>query len=141
MAGNTFTRRRIILLLALSSVMLVTLDLRGSGSVNGLRSVFGSVFRPVESVTRVVVRPVENAWHGITDYTVAQCPDGFVASGGGYIADLSQSPAVTVIENRPLDDGLGWTTYALNTSGGPITMRVYAMCVEGSAFAVGPTGP
>ena len=69
MAGNTFTRRRIILLLALSSVMLVTLDLRGSGSVNGLRSVFGSVFRPVESVTRVVVRPVENAWHGITDYT------------------------------------------------------------------------
>lgn len=69
MAGSTFTRRRAILLLALTSVMLVTLDLRGSGAVNGLRSVFGTLFRPVERVARVVVRPVENAWHGITDYS------------------------------------------------------------------------
>jgi rod shape-determining protein MreC len=67
-AGNSFTRRRAILLLALTSVMLVTLDLRGSGSVDGLRSLFGTLFRPVERVTRVVVRPAENAWHGITDY-------------------------------------------------------------------------
>ena len=69
MAGNSFSRRRIILLLVLTSVMLVTLDLRGSGSVRGVRSLFGVVFRPVESVARVVVRPVENAWHGITDYS------------------------------------------------------------------------
>ena len=68
MAGNTFTRRRAILLLALTSVLLITLDLRGSGAVNGMRSVFGTIFRPVERVARVVVRPVENAWHGITDY-------------------------------------------------------------------------
>ena len=69
MAGSTFTRRRIILLLALTTVMLVTMDLRGSGAVNGIRSLFGTVFRPVESVTRVVVRPVENAWNGITNYS------------------------------------------------------------------------
>ena len=70
MAGNsTFTRRRAILLLALTSVFLITMDLRGSGAVNGLRSVFGTVFRPVESVVRVATRPVENAWHGITNYT------------------------------------------------------------------------
>jgi rod shape-determining protein MreC len=67
-AGSTFTRRRVILLLALTTVMLVTMDLRGSGAVNGLRSLFGTVFRPVESVTRVVVRPVENAWNGIVNY-------------------------------------------------------------------------
>jgi rod shape-determining protein MreC len=67
-AGSTFTRRRVILLLALTTVMLVTMDLRGSGAVNGLRSVFGTVFRPVESVTRVIVRPVENAWNGIVNY-------------------------------------------------------------------------
>jgi rod shape-determining protein MreC len=67
-AGSTFTRRRVILLLALTTVMLVTMDLRGSGAVNGIRSLFGTVFRPVESVTRVVVRPVENAWNGIVNY-------------------------------------------------------------------------
>ena len=69
MAGNTFSRRRIILLLALTSVILVTLDLRDSGVVRGARSLFGAVFRPVETVTRVAVRPVENAWHGITNYS------------------------------------------------------------------------
>ncbi|NBU17516.1 MAG: rod shape-determining protein MreC, partial [Actinobacteria bacterium] len=69
MAGSTFTRRRIILLLALTTVMLVTMDLRGSGAVNGIRSLFGTVFRPIESVTRVFVRPVENAWNGITNYS------------------------------------------------------------------------
>ena len=49
--------------------MLITLDMRGSSSIHGVRSLFAAVFRPVESVTRVVVRPVENAWHGITDYS------------------------------------------------------------------------
>jgi rod shape-determining protein MreC len=67
-AGSTFTRRRAILLLTLTSVLLITLDLRGSSVVNGARSVFGTIFRPIESATRVVTRPVQNAWNGITHY-------------------------------------------------------------------------
>jgi hypothetical protein len=78
---------------------------------------------------------------GITDYAIANCIDGTVASGGGYIADLAQSPAVTIIENRPNDDGAGWTVYAFNNSGTTITVRVYAMCTEGTATSFGPTGP
>lgn len=68
MAGQSFTRRRVILLLALTSIILITLDLRGSAAVNFVRSTFGVVFRPVEGATRVVVRPIENLWHGVTDY-------------------------------------------------------------------------
>lgn len=68
MAGSSFTRRRAILLLTLTSVLLITLDLRGSSVVNGARSAFGSIFRPIESATRVVTRPVQNAWNGITNY-------------------------------------------------------------------------
>lgn len=68
MASYTFTRRRVIVLLALTSVMLITLDLRGSSVVGGLRSVFGVLFRPIETAARVVVRPMENVWYGITDY-------------------------------------------------------------------------
>jgi rod shape-determining protein MreC len=46
----------------------VTLDLQGSAATKSLRSIFGTVFRPVESVARVVTRPATNAWYGITHY-------------------------------------------------------------------------
>lgn len=68
MGRDGFTRRRVILLLALTSVILVTLDLRGSAVVNGARSAFDVLFRPVESAVRVVTRPVERTWRGIVDY-------------------------------------------------------------------------
>lgn len=68
MAGQSFTRRRVILLLALTSLILITLDLRDSGITNGLRDAFGVVFRPIESATRVVTNPIKNVWNGITNY-------------------------------------------------------------------------
>ena len=55
-------------LLVLTSIILVTLDLQGSAATRSLRSIFGTVFRPVESVARVVTRPATNAWYGITHY-------------------------------------------------------------------------
>jgi rod shape-determining protein MreC len=67
-AGYSFTRRRAILLLSLTSVLLITLDLRGSSAINFTRSAFGSIFRPIESATRVVTRPIQNTWNGITNY-------------------------------------------------------------------------
>jgi rod shape-determining protein MreC len=67
-AGQSFTRSRVILLLALTSVLLITLDLRGSGVVNFVRSTFGVVFQPLESAARVVTRPMQNAWNGMTNY-------------------------------------------------------------------------
>lgn len=68
MAVGQSTRRRAIILLILTSIILITLDLQNSSAVSGLRSFFGIIFRPVESTTRVVTRPVSNAWHGIFDY-------------------------------------------------------------------------
>lgn len=68
MAGLSINRRRAIVLLALTSVILLTLDLQGSSAVPVVRSAFGSVFRPIEGVARVVTRPISNAWYGITHY-------------------------------------------------------------------------
>jgi rod shape-determining protein MreC len=67
-AGYSFTRRRAILLLSLTSVILITMDLRGSSLINGVRSGFGVIFRPIETSARVVTRPLENAWNGMTHY-------------------------------------------------------------------------
>ena len=68
MAVAQSTRRRAIILLVLTSIILITLDLQNSSAVSGLRNVFGTIFRPVESTTRVITRPISNAWHGIFDY-------------------------------------------------------------------------
>jgi rod shape-determining protein MreC len=62
------SRRRAIAILALTSVLLITLDLRGSPVIDGARGAFGVVFAPFRDSVEVVTRPIENAWHGIRDY-------------------------------------------------------------------------
>lgn len=57
-----------IVVLLLTSIFLVTLDLRDSGFVSGVRDTFGTVFRPVEKLTNVVTKPISNAWRGVLDY-------------------------------------------------------------------------
>jgi rod shape-determining protein MreC len=61
-------RRRIILLLLLTSVLLVTIDLRGNAVFDAARSGFAVVFSPLESAAEVITRPVTDAWRGITEY-------------------------------------------------------------------------
>ncbi|MGA0958769.1 MAG: rod shape-determining protein MreC [Ilumatobacteraceae bacterium] len=63
------SRRRALALLALSSILLITLDLQGNSIVDGVRRAFGTVFEPIQDSARVVTRPIENAWRGITDYS------------------------------------------------------------------------
>lgn len=62
------SRRRALALLTLTSVLLITLDLQGNSVVDGVRRAFGAVFDPIQDSARVVTRPIENAWRGITDY-------------------------------------------------------------------------
>ena len=68
MAAGQSTRRRALILLVLTSIILITLDLQNSSAISGLRSVFGVVFRPIEGTTRVITRPVSNVWNGIINY-------------------------------------------------------------------------
>ncbi len=62
------SRRRAILLLVLSSVLLLTIDLRGNPLIDRARSAFAMVLSPFETAGRVVANPIRNAWHGATDY-------------------------------------------------------------------------
>ena len=68
MPNFSVSRRRALALLTLTSVLLITLDLQGNSVVDGARRVFGAVFAPIQESARVVTRPIENAWRGITDY-------------------------------------------------------------------------
>lgn len=68
MASLPISKRRAIALLALTSVLLLTLDLRGNAFIDRSREVFAVAFEPVRDGIRVVTRPVENAWRGIREF-------------------------------------------------------------------------
>jgi rod shape-determining protein MreC len=55
-------------LLVLTSVTVLTLDFRGSSIVTTARNAAATVFSPVRGAAQTVVRPFDNAWHGIFDY-------------------------------------------------------------------------
>ena len=61
-------RRRAIVLLLLTSVLLLTLDLRGNAVLDAVRTGYNKVLEPFESAADVVTRPIRNAWRGVTDY-------------------------------------------------------------------------
>ncbi|MFM8266637.1 MAG: rod shape-determining protein MreC [Ilumatobacteraceae bacterium] len=61
-------RRRVVLLVVLTSMMLITLDQRGSGIIDSARSAVSTALRPFETVARVVALPFERIWNAVFDY-------------------------------------------------------------------------
>jgi len=72
---------------------------------------------------------------GGNEFFAAYCPDGLIASGGGYIVS---DPAVAVVASYPETLGTGWVIHAVSSSAIPETVTTYAMCVEGIASTTGP---
>src|SRR5688500_12381713 len=68
MAVYTPGRRRAILILLLSSLLILTIDLRGNAIFDAIRSGYNQALRPFESASEVISRPIRNAWRGITQY-------------------------------------------------------------------------
>lgn len=68
MASVPVGRRRIIVLLVLTAVLLLTVDVRGNSTLDSARSAFNWALAPLETAVRVVTRPVAAAWNGITNY-------------------------------------------------------------------------
>jgi rod shape-determining protein MreC len=66
MAIYSAGRRRTMIILLLTSVLLITLDLRGNAVFNAARTGFGYALRPFEIAGDVVTQPVERMWSGIT---------------------------------------------------------------------------
>jgi rod shape-determining protein MreC len=65
---SSLSRRRVLLLVVLTCVLLITLDKRGNPVIDNMRSVFARVMRPFDTATKAVVLPLERAWHGVTGY-------------------------------------------------------------------------
>lgn len=61
-------RRGIIIALVVTSLMLITLDLRGSSLLDGARRVSVDVISPVGDVMSTLFSPLRRAWNGMFDY-------------------------------------------------------------------------
>jgi rod shape-determining protein MreC len=68
MAIYSVGRKRVMLALLLSCVLLLTIDLRGNRVVDAVRDAFGVVLAPVEAAIGVVTTPLERAWNGVVNY-------------------------------------------------------------------------
>jgi rod shape-determining protein MreC len=66
--GGSGRSRSTIIILALASITLLTLDFQGVGIVDGVRDGARTVFGPVESAADAVVDPFRDAWNGAFNY-------------------------------------------------------------------------
>ena len=66
---SSMSRRRVLLLVVLTCVLLITLDKRGNPVIDRTRSVFAACIQPVRHghARRSRCR-IERAWNGITNY-------------------------------------------------------------------------
>ena len=65
---SSLSRRRVIVLVVLTCLILITLDERGNRAVDGLRSAVGAVLHPIDTATRAIALPVERVWSATMDY-------------------------------------------------------------------------
>ncbi len=68
MATYSPGRRRVIFALALTSLFLLTLDLRGNQVLDGARTGFGVIFRPINRAGEVVTTPVVRLWRSYQEF-------------------------------------------------------------------------
>jgi len=88
--------RRTIIVLALLSVTLITVDLRGSELIDGSRAATTELTSPLAGFFRLLARPAVNAWNGARSYEElelenAQLRDKVEAQEGAAIAAEAKS--------------------------------------------------
>jgi cell shape-determining protein MreC len=65
---SSLSRRRVAVLLVLTSLLLITLDRRGNPVINSMRNVFASVLHPFETAADAVSQPIADAIDAMGEY-------------------------------------------------------------------------
>src|SRR5258706_2900011 len=67
---SSLSRRRVVVLLMLTSLMQITLDRRGNNQIiDKARQALAVVLRPSDVAADAISKPITNAWYGITHYS------------------------------------------------------------------------
>lgn len=65
-------------------------------------------------------------------HPVATCPDGYVATGGGWADSMVDFSAVTTGNDGPTTDGLGWQGHALYFQNTRTDIGITVACALGT---------
>lgn len=65
---SSLSRRRVMVLIVVTCLLLITLDKRGNPVIDSARSLFSRITSPVDTATNALVLPLERAWYGVTNY-------------------------------------------------------------------------
>ena len=65
---SNLSRRRVMVLIVVTCLLLITLDKRGNPIIDKMRGAFDRLTQPVDTATNALVLPLERAWYGITNY-------------------------------------------------------------------------
>ena len=64
----SLSRRRVVVLVVLTCLILITLDRQGNPVIDKVRSAMSLVLRPFDTAVEAMALPIERAWNGIVDY-------------------------------------------------------------------------
>ncbi|MEY2958353.1 MAG: putative rod shape-determining protein MreC [Actinomycetota bacterium] len=112
MAIYSAGRRRTIWILLLSSVLLITLDLRGNAVFDASRSAFEYALRPFEIAGEVVAGPVSRAWSGTTRVDDLEAEVDRLQDLVDQMRASQISGDAAVAENRALREQIGLESLA-----------------------------
>jgi rod shape-determining protein MreC len=65
---SSLSRKRVLVLLILTSLLLITLDRRDNVVIDKVRTGFQTVLKPFDAASEAIARPIARTWNGITDY-------------------------------------------------------------------------
>jgi rod shape-determining protein MreC len=65
---SSLSRKRVFVLLILTSLLLITLDRRDNAVINRARDSFQQVLKPFDTAADAIARPISRAWYGISNY-------------------------------------------------------------------------
>jgi rod shape-determining protein MreC len=143
----SLSRRRVLALLILTTILLITFDLRGNAVIDRSRETFGTVIDPFQEVGRFVSKPFVNAWHGIADYgDVKKENDRLREQIDQQKADSLEARAVVreyhdLLEKNGLDSGDYELVAAAVVSSSPSDFQVTIEINRGRKHGVQPGMP
>ena len=105
-------RRRTIGILLLSSILLITLDLRGNALFNAVRTGFEYAIRPFEIAGEVVSGPVSRAWSGTTRVDDLEAEVDRLQDLVDQMRASQIAGDAAVLENRALREQIGLESLA-----------------------------
>ena len=65
---SSLSRKRVLVLLILTSLLLITLDRRNNAVIDKARTGFQTALKPFDAAADAIARPIARTWNGISDY-------------------------------------------------------------------------